>query len=557
MENGKPREGSGAVEGVTGRTGVILAALVLAAFVVIEILAVAPGMSAASLNRQAYGKFVKQDYAGAVADYSTVLSLPGLNAEDKARAYAGRSYAYGMMEEPRLRLLDAERALAVVGAPADIRARAYFNRGRAKEILGDVKGTLEDYTKAIEMPGASAEIRAVCLVNRGYTEDGQINGPVASFRDASAVIDMPDAPIELKAMAHLNRAYDRCLLGDYAGDVAEHIFVTQMLLAPNEFKSMAYRFLGGEAEGHENMKLAMAYYRYASRLPFSPDGERGTALCNLAYCESNHDDGAGALRDYEAILKLPHINKYLRAKTSFNVGFSRICLDDYAGAIGPLTDSMNYRGTNEDNANSWLCSAYRWRAYSKDKTGDYKGSIDDYKECLATPDMAEDTRIKLKSEMASVLSKAGRHAEAIVGYTQLAESTFATYEQHIDAILKRGAEREKGGDYKGELADFDIALESARFSADQRCTVLTARGKVRRKHNDIDGALADYAAALAVEGTSSELRAKTFVARGFLKQTMLKDRAGAAADYKAAFSLPGISKEAERVARSNYEEVKP
>jgi tetratricopeptide (TPR) repeat protein len=320
---------------------------------------------------------------------------------------------------------------------------------------------------------------------------------------------------------------------------------------------MAYRFLGSEAEDHGNVKLAMAYYRYASRLPFSPDGERGTALCNLAYCESTHDDDAGALRDYEAILKLPRINKYLRAKTCFNVGYSRLYLHDYAGAIGPLTDSMKYRGTNEDNANSWLHSAYRWRAFAKEKTGDYKGSIDDYKECLAMPDMAENAKIKLKSEMASVLSKSGRHAEAIDVYTQLAESVFTTDEQRTDVLLKRGAEREKSGDYKGELADFDIALEVARFSPDPRCNVLTARGKVKRRHNDIDGALADYAAALAVEGISPEVRAKAYVARGFLKQMTLKDRASAAADYKAAFSLPGISKEAERVARANYEEVKP
>ncbi|MBN9524259.1 hypothetical protein J0H58_38060 [bacterium] len=99
-----------------------------------------------------------------------------------------------------LAIADFTAVIDMPDVPAEQRAKALFNRGYAHGERGETDREIADYTAVIDTPDAPADQRATARNNRGvtYEERGEADRAVADY---TAVIDDPDAPVEQKAKA--------------------------------------------------------------------------------------------------------------------------------------------------------------------------------------------------------------------------------------------------------------------------------------------------------------------------------------------------------------------
>ena len=145
-----------------------------------------------------YGRLGSSEKA--VAEYTAVLQMPDVPAEQRAKALVNRGsgiQAIGRCREGSCRL---HRRAANARCAAEHKAKALINRGAAYGELGDAEKAVADYAAVLQMPDAPAEQKANALVNRGV-DYGQLGDAEKAVADYTAVLQMPDASAEKKAMA--------------------------------------------------------------------------------------------------------------------------------------------------------------------------------------------------------------------------------------------------------------------------------------------------------------------------------------------------------------------
>lgn len=149
-------------------------------------------------------KSAKQDYRGAVADYTKAIECDGQNY----RAYGGRGYVLLFLKDPAAAQADAEKALAInpkYGYAAAIRGDALFDQKQWQ-------AAHDAYGEAIRLEPKRAQVwssRGSCKV-----EMGDPRGAIEDFNQAEVL----DATIP---HTFYNRAAAKMKLKDYAGAEAD------------------------------------------------------------------------------------------------------------------------------------------------------------------------------------------------------------------------------------------------------------------------------------------------------------------------------------------------
>ncbi|MBI3775464.1 MAG: hypothetical protein HY273_07915, partial [Gammaproteobacteria bacterium] len=98
------------------------------------------------------------DVEGAVADYTTVIELPGAPPELVAQALNNRGIAKGQRGDVEGELADYTTVVELPGAPPELVAQALYIRVITRRQRGDGEGAVADYTTVVELPGAPPEL---------------------------------------------------------------------------------------------------------------------------------------------------------------------------------------------------------------------------------------------------------------------------------------------------------------------------------------------------------------------------------------------------------------
>jgi len=135
-----------------------------------------------------------------IADFTTVIDMPGATAYLRAEALSFRGMTYGQKGDLEKEIADYTTVIDLPGVTAYQRAGALVNRGITYGQDGDSEKEIADYTTVIDLPGAPAYLCAKALVNRGLTfrEKGDLEKANADY---TKVIDLPGAPANLTKKA--------------------------------------------------------------------------------------------------------------------------------------------------------------------------------------------------------------------------------------------------------------------------------------------------------------------------------------------------------------------
>jgi tetratricopeptide (TPR) repeat protein len=206
-------------------------------FLVGGVIALAVSDNYNSIN--GYAKYSKDDWDGAIADYTKVIE----SKPDDADAYIGRGdakYAKG----------ELDGAMADYTKAADLKpdyAMVYYNRGLVKQAKGDLDGAIADYSKGIELKPDSY----LTYYSRGIAKETKHDwdGAIADFNKAIEL--NPD-----DANAYDNRGYSKSTRGDVDGAMAD--FNKAIELNPED--TYALKVLGYLKTRKGNFDAAMADY---------------------------------------------------------------------------------------------------------------------------------------------------------------------------------------------------------------------------------------------------------------------------------------------------------
>lgn len=157
--------------------------------------ALAP-LIAIALRNRGISKRESGDNAGAIADYTKVIELPGKTGKQVAQALINRGVAKAQNQDPIGAIADFTKAILRPELTDEDAARAFYNRGVAKELIGDDSGASADYTEVIERPNAPPAQVGKALFNRAAMrdQDGDNTGALADY---TKLIQLPGAPSEL------------------------------------------------------------------------------------------------------------------------------------------------------------------------------------------------------------------------------------------------------------------------------------------------------------------------------------------------------------------------
>lgn len=230
--------------------------------------------SAALTSAQDYytegeGKFINQDYEGAIKDYSQAIELN----PDHVEAYYNRGLAKHFLEDYEGAIADYDKALTL---NPDY-TKAYYDRGNAKSNLGDYRGAIADYEQLLQRDPNHANAYYGLGVAKVLLGDNQ-----AAIADYNRSIELDPT----NASVFYERGKSKYRLDDYKAAIADYDEAIKL-----------------------NPDYAEAYY------------ERGV-------CKALLGDNQGAIVDYDQAAKLDPSN----ALTLFERGKSKYRLGDYQGA---------------------------------------------------------------------------------------------------------------------------------------------------------------------------------------------------------------------------------
>lgn len=210
-------------------------------------------------------KYMSGDFAGALADCTSVIEMDHAPVDLKAKGLYNRGLTHKQLGETVKEITDYTSVIEMPDAPVELKAKVLFNRGVTYSQLGETEKSLADYTAVIEMPDAPVELEAIALFNRGMTYS-QLGETEKEITDYTSVIEMPDAPVELKSKVLVNRGVMYGRLGETEKSLADYASVIEMPDAPINLKAMAFVLRGAIQWRSEQMREALESIQSAVRI---------------------------------------------------------------------------------------------------------------------------------------------------------------------------------------------------------------------------------------------------------------------------------------------------
>ena len=226
------------------------------------------------VSKAARVKYESGDFAGALADYTSVIEMAHAPVDQKAKALLNRGVTYSALGETKKAFADYTSVIEMAHAPVDQKAKAMFNRGLTYSQFGETEKAIADYTSVIEMAHAPVDLKANALLNRGmkYSQRDQTEKELADY---TSVIEMSPVPIDEKAIALFNRGVAHIQLGATDKAFADFTSVIEMQDAPIDQKAQALLNRGVIQWRLEQMREALESFQSAMRI--AP--QRSESLC--------------------------------------------------------------------------------------------------------------------------------------------------------------------------------------------------------------------------------------------------------------------------------------
>ena len=238
------------------------------------------------------------DFAGVLADCTSVIEMSVTPVDQKAMTLFLRGVTYGQLGEMEKERADYTSVIETPNAPVDQKAMALVNRGITYSLHGETAKSLADYTSLIEMPNAPVDRKAEALFIRGLTYS-QLGQTEKSLADYTSVIEMPNAPVDQKAKALINRGVTYGQLGETEKSLADYMSVIEMPDAPVDQKALALFYRGVSQWHSEQMRQALESFQSAVRI--APQGSK--RLCKAMFALPEPLVEIGLLDDVSTALR--------------------------------------------------------------------------------------------------------------------------------------------------------------------------------------------------------------------------------------------------------------
>jgi len=203
------------------------------------------------LVTRGYQRSTQGDFAGAVADYTRVLSDATAPSWLRSQAINHRGWSKGKLGDFRGAIEDYDAVLAMSGIGFDERASALSNRALANAELGDWAGELADVdtlmtllkqlsvTGAVRLQTLIVLLRFPMLLSMcdcvfsviALGQKASLNDWTAAYADCDELLNESSPSTEDRAAILVIRARARLNLGELTGAIADCDDVLQM---PNE-----------------------------------------------------------------------------------------------------------------------------------------------------------------------------------------------------------------------------------------------------------------------------------------------------------------------------------
>jgi tetratricopeptide (TPR) repeat protein len=250
-----------------------------------------------------------------------------------AAAYDGRGNVKTAKEDLEGAIADFTQAISY---DANF-ASAYSDRGFARQANGNLDGAIADYTTALNLKPKTAMV----YYNRGLARQSQGN-----FEAAIVDFDRALAFEPRNAQALYNRGYAKSATRDLDGAIADYTAA----LALNPKLALAYSQRGEARQAKGDLDNAAADYTKA----LSIDAKIAVAYYNRGHIKQLKGDAEGAIADSSQVLDLDPKNW----QAYFDRGFAKMILGNLDGAQDDLKSfcdsSPQENDTDEARLYLWL-----------------------------------------------------------------------------------------------------------------------------------------------------------------------------------------------------------
>jgi tetratricopeptide (TPR) repeat protein/DNA-binding transcriptional ArsR family regulator len=279
------------------------------------------------------------DGAGAIADFTRVIELPGTPTEQVSMAFVNRGFRHGQQGDRAAAIADYTRVIELPGAPVEQAAKALVSRGVMRGQQGDDAGAIADFTRVIEISSAVPEPIAKALYNRGVMS-GQLGDVLGAIADFTRVIELPGAPTDQVAKALIARGVTHGQQGDRGAEIADYTRVIELPGALPEqvakalvARGLKYGQMGGCAAAITDFTLVIG-------LPGAPTEEVVIALVVRGLMYGQQADSTLAITDYSRVIEYPDapsdkvaIALYYRAQCLLQAGNKNASREDLEASI--------------------------------------------------------------------------------------------------------------------------------------------------------------------------------------------------------------------------------
>jgi tetratricopeptide (TPR) repeat protein len=290
-------------------------------------------------------KFLKDDYRGAIDDYTEAIRIE----PNDAYVYYTRAGARDGLGDKKGAISDYDEAIRI----SSKFICAYYRRADMKSQLGDYKGAISDYNEIIRIHSDDASAYSLRGIMKQKLDD--IQGAISDYNEAIHL--QPD-----DASNYHIRGCIRSQVGDRGGAISD--FNEAIHIDPNY--PFAYYSLGcaksqvGDKEG--------AISNFDKAIQLQPN--YANAYYNRGLLKSDLGDRQGAIKDYSVVIGLDpkSVDSY------FNRGLEKEKLGDKEGTVSDFTEAIRLNPHDAD--------LYYNRGCFKSALGDREGSICDYNEAI-------------------------------------------------------------------------------------------------------------------------------------------------------------------------------
>ncbi len=230
---------------------------------------------AEDLLATALAKEQKNDYRGAVVDYSRAIKLNPRYVD----AYIGRGYAKYKLDERSNAIIDFSTAIQLNPQSA----RAYLNRGNMYLAAIDWEYAINDFTKALEINPDYVD----AYISRGVARESWFNSPTSGMVDLNMAIILDPQSI----LAYRSRANARYNIGDYQGSIEDY----NKAISLGSKEAANYFGLGIARHQLKDYRKAIADLNTAIQL----DAARAQAYYERGLSKYELDDKSGAIQDLQ------------------------------------------------------------------------------------------------------------------------------------------------------------------------------------------------------------------------------------------------------------------